>query len=61
MELDIDRCIMHAYRLRRWKLKHAVNQHKLDTISGVATPEPTRVQALVEFVCALVKLLDSQA
>ena len=24
---------------------------------GVATPGPTRAQALVEFVCALVKLL----
>ena len=29
--------------------------------SGVATPGPTRAQALVEFVCALVKLLNSQA
>ena len=26
--------------------------------SGVATPGPTRAQALVEFVCALVKLLN---
>ena len=30
--------------------------------SGVATPGPTRAQALVEFVCTLIKLLtDSQA
>ena len=29
--------------------------------SGIATPGPTRAQALVEFVCALVKLLNSQA
>ena len=29
--------------------------------SGVATPGPTRAQALVKFVCALVKLLNSQA
>ena len=29
--------------------------------SGVATPGPTRAQALVKSVCALVKLLNSQA
>ena len=29
--------------------------------SGVATPGPTRAQALVQFDCALVKLLNSQA
>ena len=29
--------------------------------SGVATPGPTRAQALVEFICAPVKLLNSQA
>ena len=29
--------------------------------SGVATPGPTRAQALVKFVCALVKLFNSQA
>ena len=28
------------------------------SVSGVATPRPTRVQALVELVCALVKLLN---
>ena len=28
---------------------------------GVATPGPTRAQALVKFVCALVKLLNSWA
>ena len=31
------------------------------TCSGVATPGPTRAQALVKFVCALVKLLNSWA
>ena len=29
--------------------------------SGVATPGPTRAQALIKFVCALVKLLNSWA
>ena len=28
--------------------------------SGVATPGPTRALALVKFVCALIKLLNSQ-
>ena len=29
------------------------------TDSGVATPGPTKAQTLIEFVCALVKLLNS--
>ena len=36
-------------------------QQVVDGTSGVATPGPTRAQALVKFVCTLVSLFNSQA
>ena len=58
------RCQYLTYKLA-WSLH---NDHAslyqnlyLNRISGVATLGPTRAQALVEFVCALVNLLNSQA
>ena len=59
------RCCRYAHARMSHTLRHMLKTPDVQIqsllCSGVATPGPTRAQALVELVCALVKLLNSQA